>query len=315
MVHPCYRTLSISTLETAHINKSATTSACAKINLTLDVLGRRDDGYHALRSLVVGIDVADSLSMSSTRSDGIELSCTDPSLSNSDNLICRAIEALAMHTGRAPRFSASLQKRIPIAAGLGGGSSDAAAALRLANALGGHHLSDRQLAEIGAQVGSDVPLFFSLPVALIEGRGEVVTSIEWNWSGWVLLVFTGETVSTEKVYGDWRTSDAADMPAFGEQAVLEATSAKAMAALTYNHLEKAVFRVAPRVGAVHAALMKSGLGPMRVSGAGSILFRPFDTTEEAWKVANELKTLDLGVTTAVVAAPFGQALDITTKED
>ena len=107
----------------------------------------------------------------------------------------------------------------------------------------------------------------------------------------------------------------ADMPALGERAVLEATSAEAFAALTYNHLEKAVFRVAPRVGAVHAALEQKGLGPMRVSGAGSILYRPFDTTEEAWKVANELKALDLGVTTTVVAAPAGQALEITTKED
>lgn len=307
--------MSISALETAHINKSATTSACAKINLTLDVLGRRDDGYHALRSLVIGVDMADSLSMSTRCGDGIELSCSDASLSSSDNLIFRAVNALAGHTNAAARFSANLEKKIPIAAGLGGGSSDAAAALRLANVLGDHQLSDSRLAEIGACVGSDVPLFFSLPVAVMEGRGEVVRAIDWGWSGCVLLVFTGETVSTEKVYGDWRKSDAADMPALGEQAVLNVRSAEAFVALTYNHLERAVFRVAPRVGVVHAALEKSGLGPMRVSGAGSVLYRPFDTTKEAWNVANELKALDLGVTTDVVAAPVGQALEITTKED
>lgn len=312
--------MSISTLATTPVSKSATATACAKINLTLDVLGRRDDGFHALRSVVLGVDLADTLVARTGVSDEVALSCSDASLSTDDNLIILALDALARHTGRRLPLAVTLQKRIPVAAGLGGGSSDAAAVLRLANMLGDYQLSDRELAEIGSSVGSDVPLFFALPCALIQGRGEIVEPVDCGWRGWMLLVFVGEFVSTREVFANWRKSDTAAMPSLGdlvlgEGGVINAASAEELAALTYNHLERAVFRVAPRVEAVRSALEEKGLGPLRVSGAGSTLFRPFDTKEEAAAAVENLNELGLDITSAVVSAPVEQALAITTKED
>jgi len=277
--------------------------APAKINLTLDVLGRRPDGYHDLRSLVIGVDLRDRVSLRAADGAGVALACSDPSLSGSDNLVVRAIEALAAYLGRPIGASVRLAKNIPVAAGLGGGSSDAAAVLRLCNHAMALGLTSAELASVGASVGSDIPLFFSLPSVVLTGRGECVRRAEMAWSGWAMLAFVGEPVSTAAVYSAWRPEDSAGDSADRIAAILSATGAEAITPLLTNDLEKAVYRVAPGVAEAARRVEGLGIGPVRVSGAGSTLFGLFDDRDDAERAARRWMDCNMGMGTAVVATP------------
>ncbi|MCH8206346.1 MAG: 4-(cytidine 5'-diphospho)-2-C-methyl-D-erythritol kinase [Chloroflexi bacterium] len=149
-----------------------TLKAYAKVNLTLEVLGRRDDGYHDIVSIIQTIDLADTLTLEPA--EALTLECDDPGLQCSDNLVMRAASLLAEAAGTRDGARMLLSKGIPVAAGLGGGSSDAAAALTGLNSLWGLDLSTDELTPIAAQVGSDVPFFLHGGTAMVKGRGEVV---------------------------------------------------------------------------------------------------------------------------------------------
>jgi 4-diphosphocytidyl-2-C-methyl-D-erythritol kinase len=286
---------------------SATGDAPAKLNLTLDILGRRDDGYHRLRSLAIGIGLHDRIMCSARPESGIALDCSDPALVDRDNLAYRAAAALARHCGREPALKIRLEKTIPIGAGLGGGSSDAATTLRLCNQLWDAGLDRTALAGIGAQLGSDVPLFFFLPAAVITGRGERVESAALRWSGWALLAFADAVVPTPEVYRAWRPSDSTGLPCGMDQAILEVTSAEELMPMLSNHLEAAVFRVSPTVACAHSELKRLEIGPIRISGAGSTLFRLFDDPETARHAADRIDKHGIGLRTSVVAAPVGES--------
>ena len=282
---------------------SMAATAPAKINLTLEVLGRMSDGYHELRSLAVGIELQDRVRCTVLESTGVEIRCNESSLESHDNLAVRAAQTLAAEIGHSPALRIELDKAIPIGGGLGGGSSDAATTLSLCDKLWGLGLGRDRLAAIGATLGADIPLFFSLPSAVITGRGERVRPVDMRWSGWVLLVFVPEVVSTAEVYAAWRPSDS--MPASEDRAkaVLASTDARQLTQWLSNDLEQAVFRVSPTVGGVFEALNQEGLGPMRVSGAGSTLFRLFDEQTAAIQTARAIEALGLGTECLVVAGP------------
>lgn len=279
--------------------------APAKVNLTLEVLGRRPDGFHELRSLVIGVDLCDRIGCWGQTERGIELSSSDPALCGPQNLAFKAAEKLAERVGREPALRIEVQKAIPVGAGLGGGSSDAAATLRLCNHLWGDLLDDRQLALLGAEIGSDVPLFFSLPSAVMSGRGELVEPLSLSWSGWVLLVFAGPAVSTRVVYHAWRPADAQPCASRTEERIAAASSAGELTGLLYNQLEPAVLRVSPAVAQTRADLERLGVGPMRVSGAGSTLYRLFDEKQAACRIADEVVNRGIGAAATVVACPVG----------
>ncbi|RME38992.1 MAG: 4-(cytidine 5'-diphospho)-2-C-methyl-D-erythritol kinase, partial [Planctomycetota bacterium] len=178
--------------------------APAKINLTLAVLGKRPDGYHELRSMVIGVGLYDAVTLAPRAAGAPAVRCDVPELAREDNLAWRAVERLAGREGVDPSaLSLRLDKRIPVGSGMGGGSSDAAAVLRLLNAVGRMGYDRRELAGIGAALGSDVPVFFHLPAARMSGRGERVEPVSMRWSGWVMLVHTGIEVSTRAVYAAW----------------------------------------------------------------------------------------------------------------
>ena len=148
---------------------SVSETAYAKLNLTLEVLRKRSDGYHEVASIMQTIGIKDSVTVQ--ESDALELTCTDASLANSDNLAWRAAVKLADATGRAPHVVIHIDKRIPVAAGLGGGSADAAATLRGLNRLWSLGMSNGELMQIGAEIGSDVPFLIDGGTALATGRG------------------------------------------------------------------------------------------------------------------------------------------------
>jgi 4-diphosphocytidyl-2-C-methyl-D-erythritol kinase len=293
---------------------AASTHATAKINLTLDVLGRRSDGFHDVRSVVIGVGLSDQIRCEQTQRSGIQVECNDAAIDDAGNLARLAASLLAAELGRSPSLRLQIEKSIPVGGGMGGGSSDAAATLRLCNRLWGAGLNDARLAELGSSLGSDVPLFYYLPAALMEGRGERVTALSIAWKGWALLVSTGTEVSTAEVYKTHRLDferteqqDAAEQVA----AISSATSAEQLMPMTRNDLEPAVFRVAAEVERVSKALHHRGLGPFRVSGAGSTLYRLFDQEEDANRVAEEVTRAGIGEWTKVVAAPVGQQPIVT----
>ncbi len=167
--------------------------AYAKLNLCLEVLGRRDDGYHEIRSVMQTIDLWDELEVKPASSLRVE--CDLPGLDGENNLVWRAATELARAAGRLPLAEITVRKNIPLAMGLGGGSSDAAAALLALNDLWGTKLPLGELAVIAARLGSDVPFFLWGGCALATGRGEVIEPLPTRAGAPLTLVCPGESVS------------------------------------------------------------------------------------------------------------------------
>jgi len=179
-------------------------SAPAKINLSLSVLGKRPDGFHEIASHFVAITLADTLTLKPVSESGIAFTCSDASLPCDDsNLVLRAARRFYETSGLSPAIRIHLEKAIPHGAGLGGGSSDAAATLRGLNALHGTSLALHALA---AELGSDVPFFLDGGSALCRGRGEIIEPVAFPHRLALLLVKPGFGVATPWAYGRWRDS-------------------------------------------------------------------------------------------------------------
>jgi 4-diphosphocytidyl-2-C-methyl-D-erythritol kinase len=160
--------------------------APAKINLVLEVLGKREDGYHEIRSLMQTVSLCDTLSFE--LAEGISLECSEPSLQNKGNLVLRAAELLKQTCGCNKGARLRLEKRIPRDSGLGGGSSDAAVTLAALNELWGLKLKLSELVALGARLGSDIPFFFHRGTAMVEGRGEKVIPLHQLLPNWFVLL-------------------------------------------------------------------------------------------------------------------------------
>ena len=163
--------------------------AHAKLNLTLEVLGKRHDGYHNLVSVLQTIDLHDEIELS--ESDGISLDCDVPELAGDGNLVVKAAKALREVAGTSDGVHMTLRKRIPAAGGLGGGSADAAAVLKGLNRLWSAGLDARELASLALTIGSDVPYLLQGGTALVQGRGEDVTPLPRADLDWFVLLSPG----------------------------------------------------------------------------------------------------------------------------
>ena len=160
--------------------------AYAKINLTLEVLGRRPDGYHEVRTVLQSIDLADRLHF--TPAPRLEMECSTPELGVEDNLVLKAADALRTATSYDKGVKIRLEKHVPIGMGLGGGSSDAAATLKALNSLWELGMGDVELRSIAASLGSDVPFFLQGGTALGEGRGEMIVGLPPIPQRWMVLL-------------------------------------------------------------------------------------------------------------------------------
>ncbi len=160
--------------------------AHAKVNLTLEVLGRRDDGYHDIASIMQTVELHDAVTLEV--SEGLSLECSDPALANDGNLVLVAARALREAAGIDAGAAITLEKRIPVSAGLGGGSSNAAAALLGLNRLWDLGLEVPALEEVAAGVGSDVPFFLTGGTALVQGRGEHVVPLPRAKIDWMVVL-------------------------------------------------------------------------------------------------------------------------------
>jgi len=187
--------------------------APAKVNLVLHVLGRRPDGYHDLRMVMVPVGLFDEVELSPIPS-GIELSVlgsADRGMQGHDNIAWRAARMMQEEAGRQDGVRIVLKKRIPLAAGLGGGSSDAAAVLRGLSRLWGLDWDAKRLMEIGRRLGADVPFFCQDRPALVEGIGDRVIPYEELPKLLLLLVNPGFSVSTKEIYEGWDRAHADSM--------------------------------------------------------------------------------------------------------
>ncbi len=299
--------------------------APAKINLTLAVLGKRPDGFHEIESLVAAVTLFDELAFSGRADSELELTCDDQGCLplDSRNLVRRAAEVLARRLDLSRGLTIHLSKRIPIGAGLGGGSSDAAATLLGLNLWWDLGLSRSQLAGIGAEIGSDVPFFFYPPVAVVTGRGERVRPVAIDLPSWITLVLPEISVSTAAVFarlggassqelrvgasarrnraGDEVSQPDEAAPPESVERVLAAARqpGRRLARALTNDLEPAAFQVEPALASLHPKLESLADRPVRLSGSGSALFTLFDSQQEANDFGERVRTC-LSVPTCVV---------------
>jgi 4-diphosphocytidyl-2-C-methyl-D-erythritol kinase len=245
--------------------------APAKLNLFLRVLGRRDDGFHDIETLILPVTLADGV-RAAYREQGFGLAIAGEGAGavpgDAANLVVRAAEALARATGERRGARLMLAKRIPVAAGLGGGSADAAAALRALDRLWGWGLGADRLVEVAAGVGSDVPpLVPGLPV-VVSGRGERVERVDVPRSWWVLRTPPLEVAAAD-AYDWWDEDDGGTGPDPG--VVIEAAKAgdaEGLANLVFNDLERPVSRRHPVVVEATRTLLEAGALGTLMCGSG-----------------------------------------------
>ena len=274
----------------------------AKINLALRVGGVRPDGFHEIESLVARVGLCDTVTVS-PRDDGrFTLACDDPTVPEDDtNLALRAARRLAEATGAGARgVHIRLEKCIPAGVGLGGGSSNAASVLRLLNELWRLELSATELVRIGAETGSDVPLFFHTPLCIVRGRGEHVEDVRRALSGWVVLILPPILLPTRDVYAAWdRLPTHPGRPSI-ESILQPARGAEALMQHLFNDLEPAAQAVRPVLGEVMEQVGRVSGGTVRMTGSGCGLFRLFDEREGADEFAQRVRD-GLDVRTEVVS--------------
>jgi 4-diphosphocytidyl-2-C-methyl-D-erythritol kinase len=245
--------------------------APAKINWTLEVLGRREDGYHEVRTVMQAIDLCDELEIEPA--EGLRLEVEGPHEVSEDDLVLRAA-ALLDGGGRGARIR--LTKRIPVAAGLGGGSSDAAAALRGLNELWGlGHSSDR-LAEIGAGLGSDVPFFLHGGTALVGGRGERVTPLPDAAGTWLVVLAPAIQIAdkTKRMYEALRPEHFSDGSRTAALVERMRNGEGVREEDLFNAFERAAYEVFEGLDAYREALLAAGAAGAHLAGAGPALFAP-----------------------------------------
>jgi 4-diphosphocytidyl-2-C-methyl-D-erythritol kinase len=267
--------------------------AYAKINLTLDVLGRRADGYHDLATVMQTIDLCDTICLTATEDNQVRLVCTKPELDNDDNLAARAAHLLRQRLAIRQGVLIELHKCIPVAAGLGGGSSDAAAVLLALQQWWQLQLTPPELLEMATSLGSDVPFFLTGGLALCEGRGERVTALASYWPEsmrWLLLVKPAISVSTAAVFRNLPASDYTG--GSHSRAVSTALHAGQKPRLEdlHNCFERSVLESYPAVAHARADLLQAGASFVRLSGTGPTLFAPFPDLACAQRVQEQLQT-------------------------
>jgi 4-diphosphocytidyl-2-C-methyl-D-erythritol kinase len=260
--------------------------AYAKLNLVLHVGPLRDDGLHPVCSLVASIDLADEVTAEPSDSGADSIDCAGVP---GDNLVARALEEFRSRAGKElPPLAVRIDKRIPVAAGLGGGSADAAAALRIANELAGHPLGHEELLRLAADLGSDVPAQLDPTHALVQGTGERVEHLDLPPLAAVLIPDT-EGLSTAAVYSELDRLRATRDQLDPEPLVAAAGAGPAgLAKALQNDLQQAALALRPDLQERLDALTAAGALGAAVSGSGPTCFGLFSDRADAEAAAGRL---------------------------
>lgn len=273
--------------------KKITLFAPAKINLCLGVRSRRDDGYHNIESIMQTVDLCDRVSVTSRVSEDakIEIICKKmPELPAEKNIAFRAAREFFSHVGiEKYDISVDIEKNIPSEAGLGGGSSDAAATIRALNMLFNTSLSEKELVKIGARVGADVPFLIHRGTAVVTGIGEELLDCTPTPTAAVLIAFPKkEKISTKEAYskidkiGVFSEDDAFE----NMKSAMRSCDIKKISAASYNVFEKVIDENSS-VFDIKKTMLENGADMSLMSGSGSAVFGIFDSA------ANAKKTRDI----------------------
>lgn len=283
--------------------------AAAKINLYLRVVGRRPDGYHEVRTVMQAVTLYDRLEF--WPAARLSLRVRGERVPVRDNLVLKAARALQRASGVRKSAAILLEKCIPVGAGLGGGSSDAAATLRALNRLWGLRWPRERLAILASKLGSDVPFFLGPPTAFARGRGDEIHPIALRGSPWVLLVHPGMAVSTAEVYaalaGQRARSVAARTPAEkrlerwsdrrrlaltseGERYKILAPEVSLRALPEVNDLEAVTTGMHPEIAWIKGRLAEQGAFRALMSGSGSTVFGLFRDRAEAARAGRSFRS-------------------------
>ena len=259
--------------------------AFAKLNLTLDILGKREDGYHDLRMVMQSITLADTLTLEENQGEGLRVSANLRFLPTGEkNLAAAAALRFWEALGREPEdLDIRIEKRIPVCAGMAGGSSDAAAVLRALNQRAGEPFSPKELARLGERVGSDVPYCVLGGTALAEGRGEVLTPLAPLPRCWVVACKPDFPISTPELFAQADRVKLRRRPdTAGLVAALEAGDLGGVARRMYNVFEDVLpARLYTRVAEIKNDLIQCGALGANMSGSGPTAFGLFDRLEAA----------------------------------
>ena len=270
-----------------------TIEAPAKINLTLEVLGKRTDGYHEIRSVIQTLSFCDSLQITSGKE--VEFKGNIPEWSSERSLVIKAVESLKKATGSVMGAKIKIKKRIPLISGLGGDSSDAAAILRGLNQFWELNVPPNKLRDLAQNLGSDVSFFLTGGTALMEGRGEIITSLPPIPHHWIILIIPDVSRipgKTKRLYSmlqpvhftDGKITDklAADLKLKGEFNT----------SLLFNTFENVVFARGEELTNYRDHLLKIGAPNVHLAGSGPTLFTILDKkpqAEDLWKRLKDQK--------------------------
>jgi 4-diphosphocytidyl-2-C-methyl-D-erythritol kinase len=252
----------------------------AKINLCLSVIGKRPDGYHEVEMVMQAVGLYDEVTVRLAGS-GITVRCDSDAIpGGEENIAYRAAREMLDLSGSPSGIAIDIKKNIPVAAGLGGGSSDAAAVLVACNRLLGAGLGRDRLADIGTRLGMDVPFFLYGPTALAKGRGELLTSLPSPPKFWVLLANPGFETSTAWVYKNLNFG----LTKKGDCTNIAGLKVGQIARSLHNDLERVTAAAHPVIGEMERSLLDSGALGVCMSGSGPTVFGIF-TAEAACRAA------------------------------
>ena len=264
--------------------------APAKINLTLDVLYKRPDNYHEVEMIMTTVDLSDRIGLESREDGIIEIFSADRFVPNDQrNFAFQAAQLLKDTYGIKEGVSISIEKEIPIAAGLAGGSSDAAATLKGLNELWNLGLTIDELAELGSKIGSDVPFCVYGGTALATGRGEKIKEIPAPPACWVVLAKPNIGVSTAEVYGGLKV-DEIEHP--NTQKMIEAIETgdyELLCQSVGNVLESVTFKLHPEVVMIKEQMKRFGVDAVLMSGSGPTVFGLVENEARVSRVYNGLR--------------------------
>ncbi len=264
--------------------RSLTLFSCAKINLGIEVLGKRPDGYHEIRTLFQSVDFADRLEFQISREKGIVLRGDDPAVPwDETNLVFRAASLLMETFPDAPGVEINVFKNVPPGRGLGGGSSNAAITLYALNELWGLGLAKHELRARAARLGADVPYFLEGGLCLGEGRGDILSSLHELPPLSCVLVIPAFPVSTAEIYARVPLTSARK-----DSKMSEFLARREFGRLE-NELEQTILSLYPRLQAIKAFFLEREAVLTLVSGSGSAVFGLFEDRAEAAGAASEWK--------------------------
>ncbi len=264
--------------------------APAKINLSLDVLGKRQDGYHEVKMIMTTIDLADRLELMELAEDRIEILSHNRYVPDDQrNLAYQAAKLLKGKFNVKKGVSITIEKTIPVAAGLAGGSSDAAATLRGLNKLWNLGLTIEELAELGAEIGSDVSFCVYGGTAIATGRGEKIEHIKTPPSCWVILAKSHIGVSTADVYGNLKLNRVTHPNVDKMVEVINDGDYKGICDTVGNVLEDVTFVMHPEVARIKAQMKRFGADAVLMSGSGPTVFGLVHHDSRMHRIYNGLK--------------------------